>query len=364
MFIKVSATWWGARRTVLKNTPEIPEEPVGESLDMKKRITITGAVLLCLCVTARAEEKTAPDAKAIKSLDAKSFLVPGMKGMRMIRIEPGTFMMGSPSNEVGRADDETQHKVTISRPFYMAETETTQEQYLPIMRPDYHPILLGRGRYGHSVPELHQGGSFLTADGRRRDLRRRPMDGQSWEESVEFAKKVTERERAAGRLPKGYVYRLPTEAEWEYACRAGTSGRFNVDEKNVRLFCVHGREGLRPLEQLLFLSPQLFYEPLDVIGSRKPNAWGLYDMHGNLYEWCLDWYGSYPKGKASDPVGPKEGKRRVARGGSYISGQGAEYLTDLPGFIYRYLRSASRNNFRPDHIMRIHGIRLVLAPEL
>jgi formylglycine-generating enzyme required for sulfatase activity len=253
------------------------------------------------------------------------------------------------------------------------------------MRPDYHPILLGRGRYGHSVPELHQGGSFLTADGRRRDLRRRPMDGQSWEESVEFAKKVTERERAAGRLPKGYVYRLPTEAEWEYACRAGTSGRFNVDEKNVRLFCVHGREGLRPLEQLLFLSPQLFYEPLDVIGSRKPNAWGLYDMHGNLYEWCLDWYGPYPSttsttsttstssgqassGQASsaqaDPVGPKEGTRRVARGGSYISGQGAEYLTDLPGFIYRYVRSASRNNFRADHIMRIHGIRLVLAPAI
>jgi formylglycine-generating enzyme required for sulfatase activity len=306
------------------------------------------------------------DTKAIKSLKAKSFVVPEMKGMRMIRIEPGTFVMGSPDSESGRGHDETQHKVTISKPFYMAETETTQEQYLPVMRPNYRPVLLGRGRYAHAAPELHQGGSFLTADDRRRDLTRRPMDGQTWEESVEFAKKVTERERAAGRLPKGYVYRLPTEAEWEYACRAGSTGLFNVKEKNVRLFCVHGREGLRTLDQMLHLSPQMFDEPLDVMGTRKPNAWGLYDMHGNLYEWCLDWYGPYPKGNTSqaDPAGPQEGTRRVARGGCFISGQGAEYLPDLPGFIYRYVRSASRNNFRPDHIMRIHGIRLVLAPEL
>ncbi len=140
----------------------------------------------------------------------------------------------------------------------------------------------------------------------------------------------------------------------------------------MRLFCVHGREGLRTLDQMLHLSPQMFDEPLDVMGTRKPNAWGLYDMHGNLYEWCLDWYGPYPstssgqvpKDNTSDPAGPQEGTRRVARGGCFISGQGAEYLPDLLGFIYRYVRSASRNNFRPDHIMRIHGIRLVLAPAI
>ena len=90
-------------------------------------------------------------------------------------------------------------------------------------------------------------------------------------------------------------------------------------------------------------------------------------MHGNLYEWCCDWYGPYPGGPVTDPTGPvaaAEPGRRVARGGCFLSGNGAEYLPDLPGFIHRYVRSASRNHFRPDHPMRINGVRLVLAPEI
>ncbi len=116
-----------------------------------------------------------------------------------------------------------------------------------------------------------------------------------------------------------------------------------------------------------FLPPPVHGDtPQEVAESRTPNAWGLYDMHGNLYEWCSDWYGPYPKGPVTDPVGPAEpskAKRRVARGGCFLSGQAAQYLPDVPGAAVRYLRSASRNGFRYDHQMRINGVRLVLAPE-
>jgi len=330
-------------------------------------ITVSSAVFLFPCVTAADDAK--PDPAAIRSLEAASFVVPDSGGIRMIRIKPGTFTMGSPDSEVGRGKDETQHKVTISKPFYMAETETTHAQYMPVMWPDYRPVLEGRGRYGRAAPELHQGGSFLTVDRERRDLSRRAMDGMTWEEAVEFGRRMTARERAAGRLPKGYVYRLPTEAEWEYACRAGTTGPFNVDVKEDELKtiavcggypgCNVDRYHLNPVGEANF--------PQEVIGSRKPNAWGLYDMHGNLYEWCHDWYGPYPKGPVTDPTGPKEPneeKRRVARGGCFISGQASYYIKDVPGLKVRYVRSASRNAFLHDLLMRINGVRLVLAPEL
>ncbi len=307
------------------------------------------------------------DVAAVKSFAAPSFLVPKSGGIRMVLIKPGTFTMGSPPSEVGRGDDETQHEVTISKPFYMAETETTHAQYLPIMWPSFRPILVGRGRYGYSVPELHQGGSFLTIERQRRDLSRRAMDGMTWEDAVEFGRKVTAIERAAGRLPEGYVYRLPTEAEWEYACRAGTTGPFNVEVDKLLLFAVCG--GFAGCNGDRFhLPPPLHGDaPQEVAGARRPNARGLYDMHGNLYEWCHDWYGPYPKGPVTDPIGPAEpsiAERRVARGGCFLSGQAAQYLGDVPGVAVRYLRSASRNAFRRDHQMRINGVRLVLAPEI
>ena len=307
------------------------------------------------------------DPAAVKSLKAPSFVVPKSGGIRMILIKPGTFTMGSPQSEVGRGDDETQHKVTISKPFYMAETETTHAQYLPIMWPKFRPILVRRGRYSYSVPELHQGGSFLTIERQRRDLSRRAMDGMTWEDAAKFGEKVTAIERAAGRLPKGYAYRLPTEAEWEYACRAGTTGPFNVKADKKLLFAVCG--GFAGCNGDRFFLPPPFHgdTPQEVAGARTPNAWGLYDMHGNLYEWCLDWYGPYPKGPVTDPVGPgkpSKPKRRVARGGCFLSGQAAQYLPDVPGVAVRNLRSASRNCFRYDHQMRINGVRLVLAPEL
>jgi len=333
-------------------------------------LALACAVILSTTVASAEENETPkPDAAAIKSLKAASFVVPDSGRMRMMLIKPGKFTMGSPGGEVGRGDDETQHEVTISKPFYMAETEATHAQYMPIMWPDYRPILEKRGRYGRSAPEIHQGGSFLTVDRERRDLSRRAMDGMTWADAVEFGKRVTARERAAGRLPKGYVYRLPTEAEWEYACRAGSTGPFNVDagEDELDTFAVCG--GYPGCNTSRFFLPPVGEKnlPQNVIEARKPNAWGLYDMHGNLYEWCHDWYAPYATGPATDPTGPKEPnkeKRRVARGGCFISGQASQYLPDVPGVKVRYLRSAARNAFIHDYQMRINGVRLVLAPEI
>jgi formylglycine-generating enzyme required for sulfatase activity len=340
-------------------------------------LAVTGVMLALLSTTVMAQEKedVPTNAKAIKLLKAKSFVVPDCGDMKMVLIKPGTFTMGSPENEVGRGDDEAQHKVTISKPFYMAEIEVTHGQYMPIMWPDFRPILVGRGRYGQSGSEINGGGSFLTIERERRDLSEYAMDGMTWDEAVAFGRKITERERKTGRLPKGYVYRLPTEAEWEYACRAETKGQYNVKAEKKLIFAVcNGYPGcngdrfhLRPVTH--GDSPQPFAK------HRTPNAWGLYDMHGNLYEWCLDWYGPYPstssgqvtEGAVSDPVGPDEpsrAKRRVARGGCFLSGQAAQYLPDVPGVADRYLRSAARNGFPHDHQMRINGMRLVLAPKI
>ena len=300
-----------------------------------------------------------PDAKAIKSLEATSFVVPDANGIRMMLIPAGTFTMGSPSREDGRGDDEKQHKVAISKPFYMAATETSQRQYLSIMVPGYAAYAFGGYLPKGKEPKLYEDSPCLVPKGSARDMSQRPMDGVTWEKANTFCAKLTAAERKAGRLPKGYVYRLPTESEWEYACRAGTDGPYGVDNKDLARFCIchaNAPDG----------------EPMDVATYRVANAWGLYDMHGNMYEWCHDWYGPYAKGKATgsasspqaDAVGPTEGTRRVARGGCFNSGKGAEYLPEVKDFKWRYIRSASRNHFLPTLRMSIIGVRVVLAPQL
>jgi uncharacterized protein (TIGR02996 family) len=192
-------------------------------------------------------------------------------GMKFSLIWPGTFLMGSPANEKGRADNETQHKVTLSKGFYLAIHPVTQACW---------PEIMGENP------------SHFKVQGKSKDL---PVDSISWEDCQNFLRKLSERE--------GRLYRMPTEAEWEYACRGGTTTSYYFGQTITRK---HTNFGGR---QTTF------------VGSFPRNAWGLYDMHGNLWEWCIDWYGEYPTGETVDPQGPADGEFRVMRGGSFGPGK-------------------------------------------
>ena len=171
---------------------------------------------------------------------------------------PGTFTMGSPSNEVGRGDDETQHQVTLTQGFWMLETEVTQQMWNSVMK---------------------------SSRGDRQDY---PAEWVSWNDCQEFLHNLD--------IP-GWTLSLPTEAQWEYACRAGTTGAFAANLDTIAWYKNNSNGGSHPVAQ------------------KKPNAWGLYDMHGSIYEWCNDFYGRYPTGSVTNPTGPTQGSERVCRGG-------------------------------------------------
>ena len=200
--------------------------------------------------------------------------------LEMILIPAGKFVMGSPESEKGRSKDETQHEVSLTKPFYMGKYEVTQEQWEAVMV---------NNRSFYRGPKL-------------------PVTSVSWENCQEFIKKLNAKTSGG--------YRLPTEAEWEYSCRAGTTTAYSYgdsitkNDSNV--------EGLST----------------KVVGSYKPNAFGLYDMHGNVWEWCEDWKVDYPKEAVIDPKGPEAGKNRVLRGGSFtgvgMHSRSANWFDNLP----------------------------------
>jgi formylglycine-generating enzyme required for sulfatase activity len=338
---------------------------------MRRSILFTTlAIALVTCnadVAKKPAARTPPDndPKAMKKLKAPKWTVPGV-AVAMRRIAPGSFTMGSPSDQLARKTDETQHKATISKPFYMAIYETRQREYYPLMiRSDY-----DLEAWGYQRGPLHEGAAWTyrsLMNGRRisggsaypkiarTDLN--PMECVTWDKAMDYCRKLTAVERTANRLPKGYVYRLPTEAEWEYACRAGTTGpySFKGDYSNVGV-----------LSSYMCLSKDGGYKAFATSptpDNRQPNAWGLYDMHGNVFEWCLDWYGPYPTGAVKDPVGPKTGSERVARGGGVLPfPPGSSSLEKL---VHPHFRSAARYSFpaRTAHQINL-GFRIVLAPEI
>ena len=209
-------------------------------------------------------------------------------GMKLVLILPGSFTMGSPINETGRQDWESQHLVTINNWYYLGAYEVTQNEYERITGERPSAYRSAQSSFG-KVGERFKGSSY-------------PVNGIGWEDAVTFCKKLSDlpEEKNAGR-----EYRLPTEAEWEYACRAGSTTMFGFGDSVATLgeYAWFGDdlEGARP------------------VGKKKPNKWGLYDMHGNVFEFCQDWYGDadYPSGEAIDPKGPSDGRTRVSRGGCW-----------------------------------------------
>lgn len=242
--------------------------------------------------TAAADEQDRTEDQFVNSL-----------GILLLKVRPGEFVMGSPPDEAGRDADEKQHKVRITRPFYLGAHPVTQSQYVAVMGTN---------------PSYFRGDDFPAES--RGDL---PVDSVSWDDAMDFCKRLSEKE--------GRTYRLPTEAEREYACRAGSAGPYAGDANldDIGWYLINANDTTHP------------------VGTLQPNEWGFYDMQGNVWEWCADWYGDYPDGDATDPKGPAQGTMRVLRGGAV-------------GYDVEHARAAFRNSYLPDSRVYHNGFRVVL----
>ena len=233
-------------------------------------------------------------------------------GMKLVFIPPPKkFTMGSPKEEEGHFDDEFQHEVEISTGFYLGRYAVTQDEYSSVMgnNPSYFsPIGGGKAKVAGV------------------DTSRFPVESVSWDDAKEFCRKLS--------IVEGKVYRLPTEAEWEYACRAGTVTAYNVGKMLLDRDANFDKKAARPVP----------------VGTYDPNAWGLYDMHGNVSQWCEDWFGKnyYEDSPVRDPEGPSTGSGRVLRGGDWYSNA-------------KCCRSAYRNSHAPTFRDDAVGFRVVLS---
>jgi formylglycine-generating enzyme required for sulfatase activity len=195
--------------------------------------------------------------------------------------------------------------VTLTEDFFLGATDVTQAQYEALM--------------GANPSDFKNAGPNA------------PVEQVTWAEARDFCQKLTAWERAAGRLPAGWSFALPTEAQWEYACRAGTTGPYAGDTSAMSWYDRNSGGTTHP------------------VGAKKPNAWGLYDMSGNVYQWCADWYAKrYPGGEVTDPTGPAEGTLHVLRGGGWY-------------YDKSYCRSAYRD-FDPGYRANFIGFRVALCP--
>jgi formylglycine-generating enzyme required for sulfatase activity len=207
-----------------------------------------------------------------KPSPGETFLLPQLQ-LELVWIKPGSFVMGSPPEERRHASEGPQTQVTLSQGFWLGRTEVTQRAYESLMGTN-------PSTFKNIGPDA-------------------PVERVSWIDAMAFCAALNQRERAAGRLPEGYAYTLPTEAQWEYACRAGTRTDYTGDPLKMAWFDENSGGSTH------------------VVATKEPNPWGLFDKSGNVLEWCFDWYGDYPGGSVTDPHGPRRGFYRIARGGSW-----------------------------------------------
>ncbi|MDC0369502.1 SUMF1/EgtB/PvdO family nonheme iron enzyme, partial [Opitutales bacterium] len=240
--------------------------------------------------------------------------------MDMIFCPPGTFTMGSPTNETGRGTDETQHLVTLSHGFYLGKYEVTQAQYQAVMN-------------GNSAG--------LSADPSQFKGSNRPVEKASWEDAQIFLSQLNTIEQTAGRLPAGWKYVLPTEAQWEYACRAGSTTAYSWGNDINSSRANYNWDGGS--------NDGNDYKQTRDVGQYAANPWGFFDMQGNVWEWVSDWKANYFTGAQTNPEGPASGSSRVLRGGSWRD-EGAS------------LRSAKRHNYTPSSRTGNIGFRVGFQP--
>jgi formylglycine-generating enzyme required for sulfatase activity len=264
-----------------------------------KNFVMSSVVLLAMAGVAVSEEPKQPP---------KELTVDFGKGVKleMVLIPAGEFMMGSPDSDKNARDDEKpQHRVRITKPFYLGKYPVTQEQWEAVM--------------GNN-PSQSKGA-------------KNPVESTSWNACQEFLGKLNARS-----ADLGVKFQLPSEAQWEYACRAGSKTRYCFADDESKL------------GDYAWFSGNSDGKPHPV-GEKKPNAWGLYDMHGNVWEWCQDWHGRdyYAKSPTDDPTGPATGSRRVHRGGCWSR-------------EWWYCRSAFRDELSPVGGSYDVGLRVVLVP--
>jgi formylglycine-generating enzyme required for sulfatase activity len=250
------------------------------------------------------KQETPPDTVSVADkIDCKTVkTITNSIGMEFVLIPHGEFMMGSPESESGRYDDENQHKVTLTKDFYMQTTEVTQGQWKAIM--------------GDNPSSFKDCGDDC------------PVENVSWDDAQAFIEKLNKKERKN--------YRLPTEAEWEYAARARSQAAYSFGDDAGQLseyawYSANSGSGTHK------------------VGDKKPNDWCLYDMHGNVWEWVSDWYGAYPASDVVDPTGTEDSSvKRVLRGGSWRSSA-------------QDCRCANRSRFAPSYRFVNGGFRLALS---
>ncbi len=256
------------------------------------------AVLGMPMVSALAAENEATIEKAVTEPEKNLTLDLG-NGVKLelVLIQPGTFIMGA---ENVSENEKPAHKVTLTKPFYMGKYEVTQEQWQAVT--------------GDNPSQFKEGA----------EAGKRPVEQVSWNDiNAKFLPKLTER------IPKGWKTRLPTEAEWEYSCRAGTTEDYAGKLDAMGWHESNSKDTTHP------------------VGGKKANAWGLYDMHGNVWEWCADLKAEYPSEALTDPTGASSGSNRIGRGGSW-------------GGDAKYCRSAHRDWGTPDYRGLRLGFRLAM----